>query len=483
MTIRQDLADNPQNGCLFPLYFKDNNLMEQRVQNKMGVKPVGRLLVSMSLPIMFSMLIQALYNIVDSMFVAQVSENALTAVSLAFPMQNLLIAVAVGTGVGINSLISRRLGERRYEEANIAASNGMTLSIISWAAFAIIGATLMGPFFRMFTDDATLVQMCVSYTRICLVFSFGVFVSITCERILQSTGDTIHPMIIQIIGCVVNIILDPIMIFGLLGFPAMGVTGAAIATVIGQIIAMGVAVFFVLRNRDVHVRLKEWKLEKQTVKDIYAVGLPAIIMQSIGTLMTVGINKILISFTTTATAVFGVYFKLQSFVFMPIFGLNSGMIPILGFNYGAKQPKRMTKTVKVGVFISLGIMATGTLLFQLFPSQLLSLFNPSPDMTRIGVVALRAISLCFISAGISISLGAVFQATGDGYLSMIISIARQLVFVLPVAWLMGKAIGLDGVWFAFPIAEVASLILTVIFYKWEYKKRIAPLYLPDSIPN
>lgn len=441
----------------------------------MGVMPVGRLLVGMSLPIMLSMLIQALYNIVDSVFVAQVSEKALTAVSLAFPVQNLMIAVAVGTSVGVNSLLSRRLGEKRYEDANNAAGNGLILSILSWAVFAVLGLTVVDPFFKMFTDDPELVAMCTRYTSICMIFSFGIFVDITCERIMQATGDTVRPMIVQISGAVTNIILDPLFIFGLFGLPAMGVTGAAIATVIGQFVSMGLAIHFVRKNTEVHVKLRKCRLEKQTVKEIYQVGLPAIIMQSIGTVMTVYLNKILITFSTTATAVFGVYFKLQSFIFMPIFGLNSGMIPILGYNYGAQKPQRMIKTLKVGMVISITIMAIGTAIFQLFPETLLKMFNASDEMLRIGSVALPAISLCFISAGISIVLGATFQATGDGIFSMITSITRQIVFILPSAWALGRIVGLDGVWYAFVIAEAFSLLMTIFFFRWEYSKRIKPL--------
>lgn len=455
--------------------------MEQRAENKMGVMPVGRLLVSMSLPIMLSMLIQALYNVVDSIFVAQVSEKALTAVSLAFPVQNLLIAVAIGTSVGVNSLLSRRLGEKRYDAANKAAANGLILALISWAVFAILGITCSRVFFRMFTTDPELVNMGTSYTRICLVFSLGIFIDVTCERIMQATGDTVRPMIVQMSGAITNIILDPIFIFGLLGLPAMGVTGAAIATVIGQFVSMTLAVIFVRKNKEVKVKLRACRLDKQTVKDIYAVGVPAIIMQSIGTVMTVGLNKILIAFSTTATAVFGVYFKLQSFIFMPIFGLNSGMIPILGYNYGARKPERMVKTLKVGMAISVSIMAIGTLIFQFFPETLLKMFNASDEMLTIGTVALPIISLCFISAGISIVLGATFQATGDGYLSMITSITRQIVFILPSAWVLGKIVGLHGVWYSFVIAEVISLIMTIFFFRWEYNKKVKPLSIASPV--
>ncbi|MFA6845895.1 MAG: MATE family efflux transporter [Sphaerochaetaceae bacterium] len=450
--------------------------MQPHSENKMGIMPVPRLVISMSFPIMLSMLIQALYNIVDSIFVSMSSELALTAVSLAFPMQNLMISVAVGTSIGVNSLLSRKLGERDYERAEKCANNGIVLAFLSWIAFAFIGLLFSKTFFSIFSDDQNLVQLGTKYIAICLIFSFGIFIDITCERIMQATGDTIHPMIVQIAGAVTNIILDPIMIFGLFGFPTLGITGAAIATVIGQHVSMLLAIFFVRRNKEVKISVKYFKLEGKIVKDIYAVGLPSIIMQSIGTIMTTLFNKLLISYGNSAVSVFGVYFKLQSFVFMPVFGLNSGMIPVMGFNYGAKNPKRITQTIKTGIIIAMSIMIVGFLVFTLFPETLLSWFNASEQMMDIGKVALPRISLCFISAGLSIVLMSLFQAIGDGYLSMIISVTRQLVVLIPVAYLLSKLGGLDAIWYSFIIAELVSLCLTIFFFKSEYKKKIKPLY-------
>ncbi|AEV28987.1 putative efflux protein, MATE family [Sphaerochaeta pleomorpha str. Grapes] len=451
--------------------------MLQKQENKMGILPVPRLVLSMSIPIMISMLIQALYNIVDSMFVARVSEEALTAVSLAFPIQNLVIAVAIGTSIGINSLLSRSLGAKNIETAEKAANNGIVLGLLSWIVFAILGLTLSKNFFALFTDNPTLLKMGTQYISVCLVFSLGIFIDITCERILQATGDTIHPMIIQSIGAISNIILDPIMIFGLFGFPALGIFGAAIATVISQHISALLAIYYVRRNTEVQIQARFFKLEKKIVLAIYAVGIPTIIMQAIGTLMVTSLNKIIIGYGISAVAVFGIYFKVQSFIFMPVFGLNSGMIPVIGFNYGAKQPKRIMEALKVGISISVSIMAIGMFIFLAFPHVLLSWFNASPEMLAIGIVALPRISLCFLSAGICIVLGALFQATGDGYISMIISITRQMVFLLPSAYFLGKFFGLDAIWFSFIIAESSSFFLSLFFFKQEYTKKLKPLYV------
>jgi len=445
-------------------------------ENKMGIMPVQKLVISMSTPIMFSMLIQALYNIVDSIFVSMQSELALTAVSLAFPIQNLMISVAVGTSVGMNSLLSRKLGAKEQDKVEKCANNGLSLAFLSWVAFAILGLLFSKRFFKLFTQDTGLLSMGSDYILICMVFSLGAFIDIMCERIMQATGDTIHPMIIQLIGAVSNIILDPIMIFGLLGFPKLGVTGAAIATVLGQHISMAFAILYVRRNKEVKIQKHYFRLDKSTVKGIYAVGVPSIVMQSIGTIMTTGFNKILIFYGTSAVAVFGVYFKLQSFVFMPVFGLNSGMIPVMGYNYGAKKPQRIIETQKTGLKIALSVMAFGFIVFNVFPHTLLSWFNASPEMYRIGEIALRKVSLCFIFAGFSIVLMSLFQAIGDGYLSMIISVTRQLVVLLPSAWILAKLGGLELVWYAFIIAELASLMLTIIFYRMEYRKKIQPLY-------
>lgn len=441
-------------------------------ENKMGVKPIPTLVLSMSFPIMLSMLVQALYNIVDSMFVSHYSQQALTAVTLAFPMQNLLIAVSVGTSVGVNSLLSRKLGAKDISAARKAAGNGLTLSVISWGFFALIGLFLSKTFVEFFSNDTELIAMGNQYISICLIFSLGLFIDITCERILQGTGDTFHPMIIQSTGAIVNIILDPILIFGLFGMPRMGIMGAAIATVFAQHVSAALAVYYVRRNKEIVLKKASFRLEKQTVKDIYAVGIPTIIMQAIGTILITSLNKILIGFSTSAVAVFGIYFRLQSFIFMPVFGLNTGMIPVIGYNYGARKPKRITATIKVGLIVAVTIMGIGTALFILFPHILLSWFNATPEMVEIGIVAMQRISLGFTLAGVSIVLIALFQGMGYGYLSMINSVTRQLVFLLPAAYLLGRFVGLDALWYSFFIAEIASFSLTLYFFWKIYKTKI-----------
>lgn len=447
--------------------------MEARKENKMGTMPVSRLLISMSLPIMISMLVQAMYNIVDSIFVAQVSENALTAVSLAFPVQNLMIAVSVGTGVGINSLLSRRLGERNFEDANATAENGLVLAVISAALFALFGGLFSEQFFRLFTQTKEIVEMGTGYLTICTVFSFGIFLQVTAERIMQSTGNTIYNMITQGIGAITNIILDPILIFGLYGMPAMGVNGAAAATVVGQILAMVLGLLFnVLFNHDVRISFKGFRPNLRIIREIYKVGVPSIIMQSIATVMTIGMNKILIPFTETAVSVFGVYFKLQSFVFMPIFGLNNGMVPIIAYNYGAGRRDRVIKTMKLSVTYAVSIMLVGLLVMQLLPGQLLMLFNATPELLTVGVPALRTICLSFLFAGFCIVVGSVFQALGNGVYSMIVSVARQLFVLLPVAYLLSLTGKVSNIWWAFPIAELMSMALSVYFLVRIYKKII-----------
>ncbi|NCC63405.1 MAG: MATE family efflux transporter [Spirochaetia bacterium] len=450
--------------------------MQALQENKMGIRPIPSLVLTMSIPIMLSMLVQALYNIVDSMFVSRYSQTALTAVTLAFALQNLLIAVSVGTSVGVNSLLSRKLGARDIKSATKAAGNGLTLSVISYGFFALFGLLFSKSFIGFFSNDPVLIKMGTQYITVCLVFSLGIFIDITCERILQGTGDTFHPMIIQGTGAIINIILDPILIFGLLGFPRLGILGAAIATVIAQHVSAILAIYYVRKNKEIRMTRESFVLERQTVKEIYAVGLPAIIMQAIGTILISTLNKILIGFGTAAVAVFGIYFRLQSFIFMPVFGLNTGMIPIIGYNYGARNPKRITSTIKVGLVVSLSIMCIGFAIFLLFPHVLLSWFNADAQMTAIGVVAMRRISLCFISAGFCIVLMALFQGTGDGYISMIISVTRQLVFLIPSAYLLGRFVGLDALWFSFIIAETSSLALTILFFKRVYVNKIKPLY-------
>ncbi len=449
---------------------KDNSENASLSENRLGVMPVGKLLMAMSLPTMLSMLIQALYNVVDSIFVSHYSEKALTAVSLAFPLQLLMFSFAVGTSVGICSVISRRLGERDEERAAMSAETGYIIELSFMVVFILIGLFGTGPFVRLYTGDPELVSMTVTYLRICLCLSMGVFLNIFCEKSLQATGDTIHPMIIQASGAIFNIIFDPILIFGYLGFPAMGVKGAAIATVAGQHFALLLGVIFLKRNRYLGVRMLKPKFNRSCFSDIMKVGLPAVVMQGIGTVMTSFINAIVITYNVLATTVFGVYFKLQSFVFMPVFGMNSGLLPILGYNYGAKNRERMMKGLKLGTFYAFLIMSLGALVFNLFPDTLLGLFNASDEMKAIGGVALRRISWSFPLASASIILGSLFQALGDGYLSMIVSIVRQIGILIPVAWILGKLFGLDAIWLSFLIAEVAALIMSILFYKKELKK-------------
>ena len=447
---------------------------EQTRQNKMGTAPMLPLIFSMSLPAMFSMLVQALYNIVDSYFVAQVSEKGLAAVSLAFPLQNLLIAFAVGTSVGVTSLISRRLGQGRQEEANSAAAHGILLAICTWALFAIYGGVFSTP---LFETDPEIIRMGSSYISICCVFSFGVFVEVTLEKTLQATGNMIWPMIFQLIGALTNIILDPIMIFGLLGFPAMGVAGAAIATVSGQILAMVVASLVItFRDHDIHISFRGFRPDFKIIKDIYIVGMPSIVMQSIGTVMTMALNGILSSFSTAAYTVFGLYFKLQSFVFMPVFGLNQGLLPILGFNYGARNKHRMMSAFRSGCVIALVIMTAGMVVFLAFPQWLLGIFNASEELLEIGVPALRIICTCFLFAALGIVASTLFQAVGRGIYSLIVSLMRQLVVLVPAAWILAQVTHqVFYVWWAFPIAECFSLVVSLALLLRLYRKEIRNL--------
>lgn len=442
----------------------ENNIKQE---NKMGTMPINRLLITMSLPIVISMLVQALYNVVDSIFVSYVSEEALTAVSLAFPFQNLMIAVGSGTGVGINALLSRNLGAKEYDNANKAANVGVFLVAVSYIVFAIAGVFFSKPFFEFQTKDAEIVSGGYIYLLICSLFSFGIFGQITFERLLLSTGKTIYSMISQTSGAVVNMILDPIFIFGFGPIPALGVAGAAIATVIGQICAMFVGIILNIKfNKEIKLGKGILKPSGKTIWEIYKVGIPSILMMSIGSIMTFGINKILISFTATATAVFGVYFKLQSFIFMPIFGLNNGMVPIVAFNYGAKNKKRVTKTIKLSMLYAVSMMVLGFVLFQTIPNVLLNFFNASEEMLKIGIPALRTISYSFLFAGFCIICGSVFQALGNATYSLIVSIARQLVVLLPAAYLLSLTGNVNSVWWAFPIAEIMSLTLSIIFLKF-----------------
>lgn len=458
----------------------------QPTENKMGTMPTGRLLVSMSLPMIISMLVQALYNIVDSAFVSRVSEDALTAVSLAFPIQNLMIAIAAGTGVGINSLLSRSLGEKKQKAADRAAGNGILLGIFSALIFVIFGVFFSETYFRMqfsakdFEENAAqceaIISMGTDYLKICCIFSFGIFLQIVTERLLQATGMTLYTMFTQGIGAILNIILDPILIFGYLGMPKLGVAGAAIATVFGQIIAMLLGfVFNIMKNKELHLGLSYLRPHARTIGVIYSVGLPSIIMQSISSVMTLGMNKILLMFSSTAVSVFGVYFKLQSFIFMPVFGLNNGMIPIIAYNYGARKKQRILATTRLSVFIAIGIMTAGLMVFQLLPRQLLAIFEASEDMIKIGVPALRIISLSFLFAGYCIIITSVFQALGNGVYSLIISVARQLVVILPAAYLFAKLFGLDAVWFALPLAELVSVTLSTLFLRRIYREKLSQM--------
>ena len=449
---------------------------EQMEENKMGVMPVNRLLLTMSVPIMISMLVQALYNVVDSIFVAQLSEDALNAVSLAFPMQNLMISVATGTGVGISALLSKSLGEHDTERVQRAARNGVFLALVSFIVFAIIGVFFSRTFFQLQTDIPAIVDGGTQYLLICTLLSFGLFGQICFERLLQSTGKTFYTMITQGLGAILNIIFDPLFIFGIGPFPKMGVAGAAAATVLGQIVAFIVSIFINhAKNPEIQLSFKGFRPHGATIARIYAVGVPSIIMASISSVMTFGMNKILISFTSTATAVFGVYFKLQSFVFMPVFGLNNGMVPIIAYNFGARKPDRMKKTFTLAVVYATLIMVLGFAVMQLAPNLMLSFFNASDKMLEIGVPALRIISISFLLAGVSVICSSFFQALGHGMLSLWISVVRQLFVLLPVAYVLSRIGGLATVWWAFPVAEVVALILCVVFLRYAHRKEIHPL--------
>ena len=446
-------------------------------ENKMGVMPVGRLIANMALPMIISMLVQALYNVVDSIYVSQVSESAVTALSLAFPVQNLLIGFAVGIGVGVNSLLSKSLGEKNQEAANRAAGNGIVLMAIAMALFILFGLFGVRPYFAMQSDNPETVEGGIVYTSICCIFSLGCFASILGERLLQATGRTVPTMITQSVGAIINIVLDPILIHGWFGMPAMGIAGAAIATVIGQWISGILVIIFNLKlNPEVQLSKRYLPLEGKTVAAILTVGIPSIVMNGIGSVMTFGINQILQGFAETATSVFGVYFKLQSFFFMPLFGLNNATISIIAYNYGARRPRRITKTLKISCTAALCLMLTGLFVFQVFPDFLLGMFNPSQTFLEIGRRALRTISWSFPIAAICIALGASFQALGDGIYSTIVSLCRQLIVLLPAAYLLSLTGDVQKVWLAFPIAEVVSGAVTFICFNRIYRKKIKPLF-------
>lgn len=447
----------------------DTNIKE----NKMGTLPINRLLLGMSLPMMASMLVQALYNIVDSIFVARVSEDALTAVSMAFPLQTLMIALAGGTGVGINAILSKSLGEKEYERANKTAENGIFLALVSYLLFLVIGLTVVKPFYMSQTADEAIIGYGVDYLTIVLTCSFGIFGQFIFERLLTSTGRTLFTMVTQGTGAIINLILDPIFIFGYFGFPELGVKGAALATIAGQIVAAVMAcIFNIKKNTDIHISFKGFKPDWTLIGHIYKIGVPSIIMQSIGSLMVYIMNKILIGFSSTAVAVFGVYFKLQSFTFMPVFGLNNGMIPIIAYNYGARNKERMMKTWRLSWIYATAIMAAGLIAFEAAPNVLLSFFDASESMLAMGSVALRIIAIHFPVAAYCIVTGSLFQALGVSVYSMIVSIMRQIVVLIPAAFLLSLLGNVDYVWWSFPIAEVMSALATTFFFNRIYNKVI-----------
>lgn len=440
-------------------------------ENKMGTMPENKLLLSMAVPMMVSMLVQALYNIVDSIFVSRICEDALTAVSMAFPLQNIIISIAVGFGVGINALLSRALGQKNAERVNQVAVNGLLLALLSYLLVLVGGLIGIRAYMRAQTDIESIVEYGITYLNICVLCSFGVFCEITFERFLQATGRTIYSMVTQLVGAITNIILDPILIFGLLGFPKMGIAGAAWATVIGQCLGAVVAVILNhTKNPEIHLRLRHIRPSGKLMGEITAISIPSIIMSCISSLTCFIMDLILITFSSTAVAVFGVYFKLQSFVFMPVFGLNNGMVPIIAYNYGAQKPERIHKTIRLGMLYAVIIMALGFLVFQLIPKELLSMFDASDAMLEIGAPALRIMSLAFVFAGIGIVSSSACQAFGYSVYSMLISITRQIVVLIPAAYLLSLTGVLRSIWFAFPIAEIFSLILSLFFLRTTLKK-------------
>ncbi len=440
-------------------------------ENKMGTMPENKLLLSMAVPMMISMLVQALYNIVDSIFVSRICEDALTAVSMAFPWQNIIIAIAVGFGVGINALLSRALGQKNAERVNQVAVNGLLLAGLSYLLVLVAGLIGIRAYMRTQTDIESIVNYGITYLNICILCSFGVFIEITFERFLQATGRTVYSMITQLTGAITNIILDPILIFGLLGFPKLGIAGAAWATVIGQCVGAVVAVTLNhFKNPEVHLRLRHIRPNGRLMGEITAISIPSIIMSCISSLTCFVMNMILIAYSSTAVAVFGVYFKLQSFVFMPVFGLNNGMVPIIAYNYGAQKPERIHKTIRLGMAYAVAIMAVGLLVFQLIPKQLLLMFDASDAMLGIGAPALRIMSLAFVFAGVGIASSSACQAFGYSVYSMLISIARQIVVLIPAAYLLSLTGVLRSIWFAFPIAEIVSLFLSLFFLRTTLKK-------------
>lgn len=451
-------------------------------ENKMGTMEIKSLIMRMSIPIMLSMLVQALYNIVDSMFVARVSEEALSAVSLCYPIQMIIVAVSCGTGVGINTLLSRYLGEKKNEKANSVANHGILLSLLSGAVFALLGLLFANSFIAVFTDNAKILDMGSMYMRICTIFSFGVFVQITYERIMQATGNAFYNMVIQGVGALVNIILDPIFIFGMFGLPVLGVSGAAIATVLGQMVAMLLGIWITkhkIKGIQIHILKNKWDLS--LVIQIYKIAIPAILMQSIMSFMTVFMNMILASFSTLAVSVFSIYYKLQQFVFMAVLGMNNALIPIVSYNYGARKKERIFSAIRFSLILSMVIMLIGVIIFQLFPTQLLYLFDADQSMLAIGIPAMKTISLSFIFAGISVVLCAVFQALDHGFKSLVITLLRQMVLLIPITYLLAELYGLDIAWYSFPITEGISCLLALYYYK-QVKKQMN-LTISDEVIN
>lgn len=443
---------------------KENSMQPQ--ENKMGTMAINPLLLSISVPMMISMLVQALYNIVDSIFVARISEDALTAVSLAFPMQSMMVALTVGTGVGVNALLSKKLGEKQFEEADKVANISVVIAFCEYLIFLLVGILFTRFYFSVQTDNKAIVAYGTTYMSICLSMSFGAFGQFCFEKLLQSTGRTMYTMITQTTGAVINLILDPILIFGLFGAPKLGIAGAAIATVTGQIVAAVMAVVFNIKyNRDIHLHIRQMRLERHIVRQIFQVAVPSILMQSVGSITVFWVNKILLGFTSTAAAVFGIYYKIQSFVFMPVFGLNNGVIPIVAYNYGAGHKDRIAKTMRYGMRYSMSIMTIGFIIIEVMTAQLLGLFNATENLLAIGVPALRIICICFIPAGFSIVASGAFQALNKSIYSLVLAVTRQVVILIPAAYLLALSGKLTLVWFAFPIAEIGSAVVTVILLK------------------
>lgn len=446
-------------------------------ENKMGVMPVGKLLVNMALPMIISMLVQALYNIVDSVYVSQVSESAVTALSLAFPVQNMQIGFAVGVGVGVNALLSQSLGRKDQESVNWAAGQGVFLALVATALFMLFGFFGVRPYYTMQSTVAETVEGGIAYTSICCIFTVGIFIQVLCERLLQSTGRAMQTMILQGTGAIINIILDPVFIHGWWGMPRMGVAGAAVATVIGQCTGAVLGIYLNLRhNPEVQLHVKFMKPNWKVIAPILEVGIPSVVMNGIGSVMNFGMNQILQGFNEVATGVFGIYYKLQSLFFMPLFGINNATISILAYNYGARKPKRIVHTLKLATAVAVCIMLVGLAVFQLFPQALLGIFNPTEEFLAIGVKALRILCLPFPVAAICISLGASFQALGKGSYSTVVSLCRQLIVLLPVAYLLSLTGDVNNVWWSFPIAEVMSALVTGLLFAKLYRQKVKPLF-------